>query len=144
MFRNPTLIRVLNTVALVIFILVMVVCLILAVFGFAAADSIFSSLEDTTVYHGSDTVSGWATIGAAIGVGLGSLGGIGAAVVGAMGVFGAVVDLLVYLPALIARKIHKKNGSIKAYWILMGLWLLPSVICMILFLAEGGLVLLGF
>lgn len=142
MFHDPKFIKTLNTVTLVIFIVVMVISLLITLTGLVLMTDWDTLLHGTSFdYSADDPGAGWLVIGQVFGSIIGSLA---VSLFAALGIVGVITDLILYLPAFIARIVYKKTGNLKAYWILMGLWLLPTLVCAMQFISEGGLILLGF
>ena len=133
MFQNPTFIKAMSIIALVLFILAMICGILLTVTGALAVSStdgfVDSSLDNVSP---DDPGAGWLFLGQFFG---GSIAAFASFLVLAFGIICIIGDLIIYLPAFIAHLVYKRSKNVTAYWILMGVWLalLLICLCMILF-----------
>lgn len=142
MFHDPKTIKVMNTIALTFFVIIMVISLLITIVGVAAMIDWDKNLHEMTFdYSADDPGAGWLVLGQAFGSVFGSLA---VGFIAAFGITGLFTGILHYLPAFIARIVYQKTKNVKVYWIFMGLWLIPTVLLIAELLPFGGLFSLGF
>ena len=130
MFYNPTFIKTMSIVALVLFILAMIVGILVTAAGFSFMDSSGGYLESAAQgVSPEDPGAGWLFLGKLFGSLTASFLSAFVAVVGILCILGG---LIVYLPAFIAFIVYKYSKNVTAYWILMGVWLALLLACIIM------------